>query len=176
MDLTVLDWVLFGVTAFFIVVGLFRGFSGQLGSFVGIAVALVAGYFLFAPLRAMVVAGNWVTGGAAQSGVAAGLDFIAVLIIFGLGRRAVAKFVSFLVPQPMNALAGGLVGLFMGAVAVAGLTGVGLVQTGRFSEGFFAAHSAFVRMLGSFADAYMQGAAGGNEGRWKKEEGKLLKT
>ena len=160
MDLTVLDWVLFGVTAFFIVVGLFRGFSGQLGSFVGIAVALVAGYFLFAPLRAMVVAGNWVTGGAAQSGVAAGLDFIAVLIIFGLVRRAVAKFVSFLVPQPMNALAGGLVGLFMGAVAVAGLTGVGLVQTGRFSEGFFAAHSTFVKMLGSFADAYMQGAAG----------------
>ena len=160
MDLTVLDWLLFGVTAIFIVVGLFRGFSGQLGSFVGVAVALIAGYFLFSPLRAMVAAGNWVTGGAAQGGVAAGLDFIAVLIIFGLVRRAVAKFVSFLVPQPMNALAGGLVGLFMGAVAVAGLTGVGLVQTGRFSEGFFAAHSTFVKMLGSFADAYMQGAAG----------------
>ena len=160
MDLTVLDWVLLGVTAFFIVAGLFRGFSGQLGSFVGIAVALIAGYFLFSPFRAMVVAGNWVTGGAAQSSVAAGLDFIAVLIVFGLVRRAVAKFVSFLVPQPMNALAGGLVGLFKGAVAVAGLTGVGLVQTGRFSEGFFAAHSTFVRMLGSFADAYMQGAAG----------------
>ena len=103
MELTVLDWVLFGVTAFFIVVGLFRGFSGQLGSFVGIAVALVAGYFLFAPVRAMVAAGNWVTGSAAQSGVAAGLDFIVVLIAFGLVRRAVAKFVSFLVPQPMNA-------------------------------------------------------------------------
>ena len=160
MDLTVLDWVLFGVTAFFVVIGLFRGFSGQLGSFAGIAVALVAGYFLFSPLRAMVVTGNWVTGGTAQSGVAAGLDFIAALIIFGLVRRVVAKFVSFLVPQPMNALAGGLVGLFMGAVAVAGLTGVGLVQTGRFSEGFFAAHSSFVKMLGSFADAYMQGAAG----------------
>ena len=160
MDLTVLDWVLSGVTAFFIVVGLFQGFSGQLGSFVGIAVALVAGYFLFSPLRAMVAAGNWVTGGSAQSGVAAVLDFIAVLIVFGLVRRAVAKFISFLVPQPMNALAGGLVGLFKGAVAVAILTGVGLVQTGRFSEGFFAAHSAFVKMLGSFADAYMQGAAG----------------
>ena len=160
MDLTVLDWVLFGVTAFFVVVGLFRGFSGQLGSFVGIAVALFAGYFLFSPLRAMVAAGNWVSGSGAQSGVAAGLDFAAVLIVFGLVRRLVAKFVSFLVPQPMNALAGGLVGLFKGAVAVAGLTGVGLVQTGRFSEGFFAAHSTFVKMLGSFADAYMQGAAG----------------
>jgi len=160
VELTVLDWVLFGVTAVFIVLGLFRGFSGQLGSLVGLAVALIAGYFLFSPLRAMVAAGNWVSGGAAQSGVAAGLDFVAVLVVFGLVRRLVAKFVSFLVPQPMNALAGGLVGLFKGAVAVAGLTGVGLVQTGRFSEGFFAAHSTFVKMLGSLADAYMQGAAG----------------
>lgn len=160
MELTVLDWVLFGVTAFFVVVGLFHGFSGQLGSFFGIAVALVAGYFFFSPLRAMVAAGNWVTGGAAQNGVAAGLDFLLVLIVFGIVRRLVAKFVSFLVPQPMNALAGGLVGFFKGAVAVAALTGVGLVQTGRFSEGFFAAHSTFVKMLGSFADAYMQGAAG----------------
>ena len=159
MDLTVLDWVLFGVTAFFVVVGLFRGFSGQLGSLAGIAVALIVGYFLFSPLRAMIAAGNWVTGGAAQSGVAAGLDFIAVLIVFGLVRRAVAKFVSFLVPQPMNALAGGLVGLFKGAVAVASLAGVGLVQTGRFSEGFFAAHSTFVKMVGSMADSYMHGAS-----------------
>ena len=160
MDLTALDWVLFGVTAFFVVVGLFRGLSGQMGSLVGIAVALIAGYFLFSPFRAMVAAGEWVTGEAAQNGVAAGLDFIAVLIVFGLVRRVVAKFVSFLVPQPMNALVGGLVGLLKGAVAVSILTGLGLVQSGRCSEGFFAAHSAFVRMLGSFADAYMQGAAG----------------
>ena len=160
MDLTVLDWVLFSVAAFFTVVGIFHGFSGQLGSFAGLSAALAAGYFIFAPLHGAVVSGNWVTGEVAQNGLAAVLDFVIALVVFGVVRRIVAKFVSFLVPQPMNAIAGGLVGLFKGAVAVAALTGVGLVQTGRFSEGFFAAHSSFVKALGSFADAYMQGAAG----------------
>ena len=161
MELTALDWVLFAMTAFFAVVGLFWGFSGQLGSLAGMAAALLAGYFLFAPLRGLAVSGNWVTGDAAQSCLAAVLDFVIALVVFWIVRRIVAKCVSFLVPQPMNALAGALVGVLKGAVAVGVLVGAGLVQTGRFSDGFFAAHSTFVKVLGSFADAYMQGAAGG---------------
>ena len=159
MELTVLDWVLFAVAAFFMVVGLFRGFSGQFGSLVGLVTALVAGYFLFVPIRCLVVSGNWITGETAQSGVAAAVDFVVALVVFGLVRRIVAKFVSFLIPQPMNAIAGGAVGIVKGIVAVGLLTGTGLVQTGRFSEGFFAAHSTFVKMVGSVADSYMQGAS-----------------
>lgn len=147
------------MAAFFIVVGLFRGFSGQLGSLAGIVAALVVGYFLFAPIRCLVVSGNWITGETAQSGVASAMDFVVALVVFGLVRRIVAKFVSFLVPQPMNAIAGGAIGLVKGMVAVGLLTGVGLVQTGRFSEGFFAAHSTFVKVVGSVADSYMQGAS-----------------
>lgn len=159
MELTVLDWVLFAVAAFFMVVGLFRGFSGQFGSFVGLVAALAAGYFLFAPIRNLVASGNWLTGETAQSGAAAVIDFVVALVVFGLVRRIVAKFVSFLVPQPMNAIVGGAVGIVKGMVAVGLLTGVGLVQTGRFSEGFFAAHSTFVKMVGAMADSYMRGAA-----------------
>ena len=159
MELTVLDWVLFAVAAFFMVVGLFRGFSGQFGSLVGLVTALVAGYFLFAPIRSLVVSSNWITGETAQSGVAAVVDFVVALVVFGLVRRIVAKFVSFLIPQPMNAIVGGAVGIVKGLVAVGLLTGTGLVQTGRFSEGFFAAHSTFVKMVGSMADSYMQGAS-----------------
>ena len=159
MDLTILDWVLFAVTAFFMVVGLFRGFSGQLGSLAGLAAGLAIGYFLFSHLHRLVASGNWVTGSAAQNAVAAIADFVAALVAFGLVRRIVAKFVSFLVPQPMNAIAGALVGLVKGAVAVGVLTGVGLVQTGRFSDGFLAAHSTFVKTVGSLADSYMQGAS-----------------
>lgn len=159
MELTVLDWVLFAVAAFFMVVGLFRGFSGQFGSLVGLVTALVAGYFLFAPIRSLVISSNWITGETAQSGVAAVVDFVVALVVFGLVRRIVAKFVSFLIPQPMNAIVGGAVGIVKGLVAVGLLTGTGLVQTGRFSEGFFAAHSTFVKMVGSMADSYMQGAS-----------------
>ena len=147
------------MTAFFTVVGLFKGFSGQLGSLVGIVLALAAGYFLFAPLKGIVAGGNWVSGDTAQNAVAGIADFVAVLVVFGIVRRIVARFVSFLVPQPMNAIAGALIGLFKSLIVVGFLVGAGLVQTGRFSEGFFAAHSIFVKFAGTLADSYIQGAA-----------------
>ena len=158
MELTALDWILFAVIAFFMVVGLFKGFSGQIGSIAGLAAGLAAGYFLFAPLRNLIVAWNWFTGEAMQNGAAAVADFFVALVVFGLVQRAVAKFVSFLVPQPMNAIAGAVVGLLKGSVAIALLVGVGLIQTGRFSEGFFASRSSFVRLLGTAAESYTQGA------------------
>lgn len=159
MDLTVLDWIIFAVAAFFTVVGLFRGFSGQLGSLAGMVSALLAGYFLFAPLKGVVTSGNWVSGETAQNAVAGIADFMAMLVVFGIVRRIVARFVSFLIPQPMNAIAGALIGLLKSAVVVGLLSGVGLIETGRFSDGFFAARSAFVKMAGNVADSYMQGAA-----------------
>jgi uncharacterized membrane protein required for colicin V production len=159
VDLTVLDWIIFAVAAFFTVVGLFRGFSGQLGSLAGMASALLAGYFLFAPLKGIVTGGNWVSGETAQNAVAGIADFTAMLVVFGIVRRIVARFVSFLIPQPMNAIAGALIGLLKSAVVVGLLSGVGLIETGRFSDGFFAARSAFVKMAGNVADSYMQGAA-----------------
>ena len=159
MELTVIDWIIFAVAAFFTVVGLFRGFSGQLGSLAGMACALLAGYFLFAPLKGVVTGGNWVSGEAAQNAVAGIADFTAMLVVFGIVRRIVARFVSFLVPQPMNAIAGALIGLLKSVVVVGLLAGSGLIQTGRFSDGFFAARSAFVKIAGMAADSYMQGAA-----------------
>lgn len=159
MEITALDWVLLSVAAFFAVVGLFRGFSGQLGSLFGIVAALAVGYVAFSPLRDMVASGNLVAGQAAQRSLAAVADFVVALIAFGLTRRIVARFVSFLVPQPMDAIAGAFVGLLKGVVIVGLLTGAGLVQTGRFSDGFFAAHSSFVKSVGGLADSYMQGAA-----------------
>lgn len=159
MDLTALDWVLLAIAAFFAVVGLFRGFSGQLGSLVGLVAALAVGYFAFSPLHGLVQSGNWIGGDAAQKSLAVVADFVVALIVFGLLRRIVARFVSFLVPQPMDAIVGAFVGLFKGAVAIGLLTGVGIVQTGRFSEGFFASHSSIVGAVGEVADSYMQGAA-----------------
>ena len=49
------------MVSFFTVVGLFKGFSGQLGSLVGMAAALVAGYFLYAPLKAVAGGFSWVS-------------------------------------------------------------------------------------------------------------------
>ena len=120
--------------------------------------ALSVGYFLYSPIKGFVVDGNWVSGDTAQGAVAGIMDFVATLVVFGVVRRLVAKFVSFLIPQPMNAIAGALIGLLKSFVIVGVLAGVGVLQTGRFSEGFFAARSTFVKMAGGVADSYMQGA------------------
>ena len=159
MELTALDWVLFAVAAFFMTVGLFWGLSGQLGSLAGIVAALVAGYLLFVPVRSLVAVTGLLSGESTQAGAAAVVDFIVVLVVFGLVRLIVAKFVSFLIPQPLNAILGALVGLVKGTIAVVLLAGVGVVQTGRFSEGFFASHSTFVKVVGSLADSCMQGTS-----------------
>ena len=160
MNLTTIDWIIFAVAAFFTVTGLFRGFSGQLGSLAGMAAALCAGYFFFSPFKEIVADGNWVSGETAQKALAVVSDFVTMLVVYGLVRRIVARFVTFLVPQPMNAIAGGLVGLLKSIVAVGLLAGVGLIQAGRFSGGSLAARSAFVKMAGTLADSYMQGADG----------------
>ena len=157
MNLTHLDWFLVAVTAFLTVVGLFKGLSGQLGSLVGMVVGVAAGYLLFDPISGFVSGGNWVSGDVAQKALAGILDLIAALVVFGVVMRIVAKFVSFLIPQPMDAIAGGLVGLLKGLVVIALLTGAGLVQTGRFSMGFLADHSTLVKMAGVTADSYMYG-------------------
>jgi membrane protein required for colicin V production len=158
MDFSVLDWVLLGVISFFAIVGLFRGFSGQLGSLIGIIAALATGYFIYAPVLDTVRSGGWFTGEAMQKSASALAVFILSLIIFGLVRRIVARFASFLIPQPANALTGALVGIIKGSILVGILVGAGLVQTGRFSDGFFASRSIIVSMIGSLADSYMHGA------------------
>lgn len=158
MELAVLDWVLLSVMAIFTVMGLFQGFSGQLGSIVGLAAALATGYFAFSPLLELVDECDCVSGEVSQKGLAAFIDFVVCLVVFGLLRRMVAKFVSFLVPQPMNAILGAVAGVLKGAVAIGLLTGFGIVQTGRFSEGVFASNSSIVKAVGEVADMYVQGA------------------
>ena len=146
------------MTAFLTVVGLFRGFSGQLGSLAGMVAGIVAGYLLFEPIRGFVVGCNLVSDVLAQKALAVVLDLVAALVAAGVVMRVTARFVSFLVPQPIDALAGCLVGLLKGAVFVALLVGVGFVQTGLPTAGYFAERSNIVKLAGSMADSYMQGA------------------
>ena len=154
MNFTVLDWILAAVAAFFMVVGLFKGFSGQLGSLVGIVAAFVSGYFLFSPIKCFVIQGDWVSGIVANNAIALILDFVLMLILFGCIRRIVAKFASFLIPQPMDAILGGLIGLFKSLIIVGILSATGMLQSERLSDGFLASHSKIVKAVSQFVDNY----------------------
>ena len=145
-----LDFVLIGGVILLAGIGLYRGLSGELGSVAGFTAASLAGFCLLDAARTCAASfgfGNYLAPTAYV------IDFVFALVAFGVARWLVAKFVSVLVPQPTNAFLGMLGGLFKGAVVIGLLTGVGLMQAGTYSTGFFATHSAVVREVAAWADA-----------------------
>ena len=162
MDFTTLDCILVGVIAVLGGWGLWRGLAGELAAVAWILTALLVGYFAYAPVCGAVdrfaAAGGNAGGGAglAAVGITAFVALVAALLV----RFAVRKFVSLLLPQPWNALLGGIVGVLKGSVVVAALAAAGLVQTGPLAEGFFASRSTLVRMLAQAGDSYKAGAEG----------------
>lgn len=110
MELLPADYVLGGLTVVMAVLGLFRGLSGTLAFFVACACAsgvAVLGW----PLSAGYTAVTWMRA----AGVA-----VATLVVFGLVRLIVKKFVNGLLSQPSDALFGFVVGAAFGAAALAG--------------------------------------------------------
>jgi len=162
MEFTPIDFVLIGVMAALGGWGMWRGIAGELAAVAWIVAALVVGYLAYSPMCGVVetfmAAGRTSGNGAGLAAV--GVTVFVALVVALLVRFAVRKFVSFLLPQPWNAILGGLVGVLKGAVLVAVLTAVGLVQTGPLSEGFFASRSSIVKLLANAADSYKSAAEG----------------
>ena len=131
-------------------IGLFRGLSGELGSVAGFAAASFAGFCLLDFARTCAASFGF---GEYVAPAAYVIDFVFALVAFGIARWIVAKFVSVLVPQPTNAFLGLLGGIFKSVVVLGLLTGVGLMQPGTYSTGFFATHSTVVREIAVWADS-----------------------
>lgn len=108
MQLLPADYVLLGLAVVMAVTGLFRGFSGTLGFFVGVAVAVLAGGFCWT-LSANYTAEAWMRAGG---------TLVATLLVFGLVRLIVKKLVNGLLAQPSDALLGGAVGALFGGLLI----------------------------------------------------------
>ena len=91
-----------------------RGLSGELASFAGFVAAAAAGYFLYGGAHEFVRSVGFNKGDMTELAAAGVADFVLGLVAFGFVRLLVNKFVSFLVPQPINALLGALSGAFIG--------------------------------------------------------------
>lgn len=148
-----IDLALLGGAALIIGIGLYRGFSGELASFAGFVAAVVAGYALYGYVHAAVRMCGFNKGDATELVVTGVADFILGLIAFGLVRWVVDKFVSFLVPQPTNAILGGVSGLFKSAVCLSLLAGVGFVRPGAYAQGSLATRSRVIRTVAEWADS-----------------------
>lgn len=156
MDATTLDYVLLAVIGALAVIGLFKGFSGWLGTLSGAGAAALAGYFAFGSCIKAAAACPWVSGPFVHLAGAV-LDFLLSLVVFGLVRRLAGKFFSFLLPQPLNALAGMAGGLLLGMIFLVFLAGTAFFEGGLLAEGFVASHSRLVRFAASVVDAHLEG-------------------
>jgi len=155
-EFTSIDYVIFAATAIAAAMGLFRGLSGELGSFAGFGAAAAAGFLLYP--AACALAGKFGVAEGSTAWAGGVLDLTFALLAYGLTRRLVSKFVSLMVPQPTNSILGAVGGAAKGAALVAVLAGTGILQGGTCSQGFFAERSLVVRTVAGWIDARAAGA------------------
>ncbi len=96
-------------------VGLLRGFSGELARIAALVASALAGWSAAGPWRRM--CGEWLAGSPVATGVLTFVGVLAVSIVAGsLVRRIVDKGLRVLIPQPANSilgLAAGVASLFL---------------------------------------------------------------
>ncbi|MBR6732794.1 MAG: CvpA family protein [Kiritimatiellae bacterium] len=158
-DFTTLDWVILGGMAILAVIGLVRGISGEIGSLLGIATGLLAGFLLYGvavSISAQVASAH---DESVRKAVAIGIDGLFALVAGGVVRILVKKFVSFLIGKVLDCFLGLVAGLVKGVVITGVLTGLGVVKPGENSSGYFSAKSPVIRQIADWADAYAEGAA-----------------
>lgn len=162
MELTAVDYSILCGIALVAGIGLWRGLSGEIGFIAGLVAAIATGFMAYGAARELAVACGLAKGGALDAPAAGAIDFVFALVAFGVVRFVVAKFVSVLVPQPTNAIIGGICGIIKGTVGVCLLAGIGILPPGRYSQGFLSGHSVIVRLVATFADGYFGESDGGN--------------
>ena len=155
MDLAPLDLALLGGCALIVGIGLYRGLSGELASLAGFAAAAAAGYVLYGSAHAGARSLGFNKGDVTELVAAGVIDFVLGLVVFGLVRKLVDRFVSFLVPQPTNALLGALSGAFKSVLLLFLLTGVGFLRPGTYAQGYLAMQSQMIHALAEWADSYV---------------------
>lgn len=159
------DLVLLGIVAVFAVFGLLRGLSGELGSLLGFAVALAAGYFLYGAAQVCADASGLAARG---FGTVASvlIDGVFALLAFWGVRWGVSRFVRCclggVTDKLLGVCAGALKGFCVSSILVGVLPMLGVDARGddaRGASGFFA-DSPIARMVSSCVDGYVAGARG----------------
>ena len=153
-EFSIIDLVLLGGVALLVGIGLYRGLSGELASFAAFVTALAAGACLYGVAHALVRTCGFNKGDVAEIVAAGVADFVLGLVVFGLVRWLVNKFVSFLVPQPTNALLGALSGLVKSVTACFLLSGIGFMRPGTYVQGWLAQRSQIIHTFAEWADSY----------------------
>ena len=112
------DWALGAIALTLAVMGIFRGFSGSLSFVAASASATTAAMFFW----------GYLTRWDMQTWVRGAITLTLSLLVFGLIRTIVKRFVHGLLAQPADAIFGFVVGLVVSAIVILAwaASGIGL--------------------------------------------------
>ena len=123
------DYLAFGAVAFLVIRGFIRGCSGELSGLVGVLTAVAVGYFGFDPVaRTVLSAKIFAANPYAGRLIAFILILVVCLAIWLMLGRLLKEGLQMVVPQPFDALLGGVVGGIKAFVVVAALCTLGLLN------------------------------------------------
>lgn len=162
VEIPTFDLVLYGIMVVMTLLGLFRGLSGELASLAGFATALVVGYFLYGPAKGFATSVGFTAERTLPAAVV--VDVVLSILVFGLVRLTVKKFVSFCLGRVSDSVFGAVAGAFKGMALAAVVTGFatasGLVPENTVAGKAIQTHSVVARTLATWASAYIEGARG----------------
>lgn len=115
--------------AFLVIRGFIRGCSGETGRMVGIVAAAAFGYFGFGAVNGAVQASKMFNGNPYAGRLIAFMVLLVVCIAIWLGlSRLLAEGIRLVLPQPFDAIVGGVIGGIQAFILVAILCTMGLLN------------------------------------------------
>ena len=128
--------------AFLVIRGFICGCSGETGRLAGVLAAAATGYFGFAAVARMVAAARLFDANPYAGRLIAFLLLLVVCIAIWLGvSRLLAEGIRLVLPQPFDAIVGGVIGGIKAFVLVAVLCTMGLLSPRESDRNHFVNHS-----------------------------------
>ncbi|MGN1360481.1 MAG: CvpA family protein [Kiritimatiellia bacterium] len=111
--LATVDWCLLALALIFAVRGGIRGFSGEVGNLVALAISGVTLWYAWNPFGIWIAKAQWIPEAIRQSSICRTLILlISVAILFVVVYKATAKLVGCAIGQPLDAMLGVCAALF----------------------------------------------------------------
>ncbi|MBP5320685.1 MAG: CvpA family protein [Kiritimatiellae bacterium] len=125
---SILDYLIIAVALFLVIRGFFRGCSGEIGQLLGIVAATFAVFLCRAPVSSAVSACPSLNNNPFACSLLSALAILVVgIVAWLLVGRVCAKLISLAVPQPLNAILGGIIGLLKVFLLVCMLCHLGII-------------------------------------------------
>lgn len=128
-EMGVWDYLAFAGVAFLVIRGFLRGCSGEVGRLVGVITAAGVGFLCFTPIARLVLSSKLFDANLYAGRLIVFILMLVVCVALWLGiGRLLTDVLRMVVPQPFDALLGGVIGGVKAFVVVAALCTFGLLN------------------------------------------------